>query len=31
MGFMLKEMTSAEQNYNIIKKTMLAIIQAVKE
>ena len=28
---MSKKMTSAEQNYTITKKEMLAIIQAVKE
>ena len=31
LGFMSKKMTSAEQNYTITKKEMLAIIQAVKE
>ena len=31
LGFMSKKMTSAEQNYTIFKKEMLAIIQAVKE
>ena len=31
LGFLPKKMTSAEQNYTITKKEMLAIIQAVKE
>ena len=31
LGFMSKKMTSAELNYTITKKEMLAIIQAVKE
>ena len=31
LGFMSKKMTSAEQNYTITEKKMLAIIQAVKE
>ena len=31
LGFMSKEITSAEQNYIKSKKEMLAIIQAVKE
>ena len=31
LGFMSKKMTSAEQNYTITKKKMLAIIQAVKK
>ena len=31
LGFLSKKMTSAEQNYTITKKEMLAIIQVVKE
>ena len=31
LRFMSKKMTSAEQNYTITEKKMLAIIQAVKE